>query len=100
MLGMKPVAYELLSSGRFALRDFVFVMRKSQVDSAGVYVDGFPEVLHGHRGALDMPARAAGTNGGFPEMLAWFGGFPECEVAGTFLFIAIIVHARARLNAG
>src|SRR5690348_12167879 len=99
VLGGKPVADERLGGGAFALGNFIFVMRKGEVDSAGVDVDGVAEILHGHGGAFDVPAGAAGTDFGFPEMLAGFGSFPEGEVAGAFFFVTIVVDASAGLDA-
>src|SRR2546427_8035763 len=99
MLRVQPVAREGFSGGRFALRDFVLVMREGEVDSAGVNVERFAEIFHGHRGAFDMPAGTARADGGLPEMFAGFRRLPECKIARAFLFVAVVVHARARLNA-
>src|SRR6267154_2289550 len=46
-----------------------------------------------------MPAGAAAADGRLPGMLAGLGRFPEREIAGAFLFVAIVVDARAGLNA-
>src|SRR5260370_11693881 len=75
-------------------------MGKGEVDAAGVDVDRFAEILHGHGGAFDMPAGAAAADGRVPEMLAGFGSFPEGEIASAFLFVAVDVDARAGLDAG
>src|SRR5260221_459719 len=100
MLGVQPVADEMFAGSGFALRDFVFVMREGEVDAAGVDVDGFPEIFHGHGGAFDVPAGTSATDGRVPEMLAGFGGFPERKIAGAFLFVAVVVDAGAGLDAG
>src|SRR5205823_6791978 len=68
MLGVEPVARERLARGGFALGNFVLVMREGEVDAAGVNVECFAEIFHGHGRALDVPARTAGADGGFPEM--------------------------------
>src|SRR5215472_7492038 len=99
MLGVQPVARERLARSGFALGDFVFVMWEREIDAAGVNVERFAKVFHGHGRALDVPSGAAGANGGFPEMLAGLGGFPEGKIARALFFIAVVVHARARLNA-
>src|SRR5580704_9151678 len=98
MLRVQPVTDKRLAGGSFALRNFVFVMRKSQVDSAGVDVDGFSQKLHGHCGTFDVPARASRTDRGFPEMLAGLRRFPQRKIARTLFFVAIVVHARACLD--
>src|SRR5882762_1312101 len=99
MLGVHTVADEMFSGGGFALGDFVFVMGEGEIDAAGVDVDCFAEILHGHGGALDVPAGAAAANGRVPEMFAGLGSFPEGEIAGTFLFVAVVIHAGAGLDA-
>src|SRR5712691_10262982 len=100
MLGVEPITDKVLSRGGFALRDFVFVMGKGEVDAASVNVDRLTEILHGHRGALDVPAGAAATDGCVPEMLAGFGSFPEGKIAGAFFFVAVDIDAGAGLDAG
>jgi hypothetical protein len=75
-------------------------MRKRQVDAAGVNVQRLAEILHGHGGAFDVPAGAAGPDGSFPEMLAGLGRFPEREVARALFFVAVVVDAGAGLDAG
>src|SRR2546429_427024 len=100
MLGVEPVARERLARGGFALGNFVLVMREGEVDAAGVNVECFAEIFHGHGRALDVPARTAGADGGFPEMVAGLRRFPERKVSRTFFFVAVVVDARAGLNAG
>src|SRR5437773_11088249 len=95
MLGVHPIARERLSGGSFALGNFVFVMRKRKVDAAGVNIERFAEIFHGHGGAFDMPAGAAGADGGFPEMLAGLRRFLKGEFARAFFVVAVVVDARA-----
>ena len=53
--------------GALALRDLVFVVRKDQVDAAGMDVDRrLAEQPQRHRGALDVPAGAAGAGAEVP----------------------------------
>ena len=92
---MQPEARERFAGERFRLRDFVFVMREDQIDAAGVDIQRLAQVLDGHHGALDVPAGAAGADGGVPERLAFLGGFPEGEIARVGLFVLVHVHARA-----
>ena len=94
------MADERLARRRFALRDFVFVVRKREVDAAGVDVERIAEIFHGHRGAFDVPAGAAGADGRLPEMLAGLRRFPQREIARVVLFVLVDVHTRARLHAG
>src|SRR5580704_13782100 len=98
MLRVHPVVDELLASGAFALGDLVFVMRKRQIDAAGVNVDGLAEKFHGHRGTFDVPAWSSGTDGCLPKMLAGLGRFPQREIARALFFVAVVVHARSGLN--
>ena len=73
---MHPEARERLAGQRFRLRDLVFMMRKYQVDAAGMQVERLAEILDRHHGTLDMPAGTSRTDFGFPERLAGFGRFP------------------------
>ncbi len=99
MLRVHPVVHEFLPGGRFALRDFVFVMGERKVDATGVNVQRFAQIFHGHRGAFDMPAGAACPNRGLPEMFAGFWRFPQREIACAFFFVAIVVDASIHLHA-
>src|SRR5260370_24242990 len=96
---MQPVAHERLAGGAFALSDFVLVMRKCQVDSTGVNIQGLSEILHGHCGALNVPARSAGSDRSLPEVLSRFRGFPQREIPRALLFVAVVVDAYSSLYA-
>ena len=96
---MHPVAREGFAGGGFRLRDLVFVMREHEVFAAGVEVEGFAEVLHGHGGALDVPAGAAVAERGVPCVLAGLGGLPDGEVAGGVLLVLVDIDARAGVDA-
>ena len=61
-----PVAGEGLVRGGLALRDLVLVVREHQVFAAGVQVEAVAQVLHGHGGALDVPAGTAAADGRIP----------------------------------
>src|SRR4029077_12483474 len=82
-----------------ALRDFVFVMWKRQIDATGMNVECRTKIFHGHGGALDVPARAARPDRRFPEMLAGLWRFPKRKIPRAFFFIAIVVNTRSSLNA-
>src|SRR5579862_586872 len=51
------VPRERLVRRAFRLRNLVLMMHRDVIDAAGVDVDNLAEILHGHRGALDMPSR-------------------------------------------
>src|SRR5689334_4947219 len=61
-------------------------MREDEIKSAAVDLEGRPEVLLGHRRALDVPARpAAPPRRVPPRVLALLVPLPEREVARVFL---------------
>src|SRR5437660_10664040 len=95
MLGVEPVARERLARGGFALGNFVLVMREGEVDAAGVNVDCFAEIFHGHGRALDVPARTAWADGGFPEVVAGLRRRPERNLSRNFFCVARVVEERA-----
>jgi hypothetical protein len=97
---MEPVTGEWFSGSAFALRDFIFVMRESEVDTTGVNVQCFAEIFHSHGRALDVPAWAARADSRLPEMLAFFWRFPESKIANAFFFLAVVINARSFLNSG
>ena len=97
---MNPEARELLAGERFRLRDLILVVRKDQIDAAGMDVERCAEVLNGHHGALDVPAGTARADFGIPRGFAGFWRFPEGEVAGVVLLVFVNVDARARNHLG
>ena len=64
---VQPELGEGLAGGRFGLGQLVFVVGEDQVLAAAVEVEGLPQVMHAHGGALDVPARTAGPPGGCPR---------------------------------
>src|SRR5258705_6184140 len=97
MFEVDPVADKLLARGAFALRNLVVVMRKTQIDAAGMNVEGLSEVLHRHRRALNVLAGTTATNfsvpGGFC-FCSWF--LPECKIARVFFLVCVCVDALTR----
>ena len=85
---VQPVRRERVP-GRAGLRLLVLVVREAQVDAAAVDVEGVAEVLVGHRGALDVPARTTRAPRGRPGGGLRLGGLlpalPEREVARVAL---------------
>ena len=50
---------EFLAVAALALRNLIFMMREDQILAACMDVDLLAQILLGHNGALDMPARTA-----------------------------------------
>ena len=73
---MHPVAGEALAAIGLGLRDLVFVVGEDQVLTTCMQIEAVSEILHGHYGALDVPARASGADGGLPLGFARLRGFP------------------------
>ena len=73
---MHPVIDVFFACRSLALGDLIFMMREEQVLSAAVDIKVFPEILHTHGGALNMPAGTAFSPGALPEGFAGFFGFP------------------------
>ena len=96
---MQPIANERFSRGALTLRDLVFVVRKDQINAAGVNVERLPQVLHAHRRALDVPAGPSRAQRRFPGLLPGFARLPESEVSGIVLAVFIDIDPRARLQA-
>ena len=77
------------------LRDLVLVMRELQVHAAGVNVEVRAEQLVGHRGAFDVPARAALAPRRGPMWLTRLRLLPQHEVERIALRL-VDCYARAR----
>ena len=96
---MHPDPRELGFAGmRAALRDLVFVMRKDQVDAAGVDVEDVAAVsladqVERHRRALEMPAGTAAAERRVPRgadrLVVGPRRLPEHEVAGVLLGVLV-----------
>ena len=65
---------------RFALGDFVLMVREDQVQPATVDIEVLAEDRPAHRRALDVPARPARAPRALPRRLARLGLLPEREV--------------------
>src|SRR5207253_9559109 len=96
VLGVQPVADELLAGRRLALGNLVLVMRKDVVDATGVDVEALPQVLHAHRRALDVPARTPGAQRRLPGLFARLAGLPEDEITRVILPVVVNVDPSAR----
>src|SRR5262249_35977669 len=95
---MQPEVGEGLAGERLGLRDFVFVVAKDQVLAASMQVERFPQLLHRHDGALDVPARSAAADLRLPECLPWFRSFPEREVARVVFLVLVYIDASTVLH--
>src|SRR5215472_5182791 len=78
---------------RLRLRDLVLVMRKHQVDAAGMNVQRVPEISLAHRRALDVPARPAAPKrcvpGSTDLLITPMRVLPQGEVADR-LFVVLV----------
>ena len=82
-----PMSRERVTRGR-RLRQFVLVVRKSQVEPAPVDVELLAEIARRHRRAFDVPSRAARAPGRIPagrRRLGVFRALPKGEVAWASL---------------
>src|SRR3546814_6833792 len=78
---MQPEAREQLAAMRArALRDFVFVMRELQVDTARANVDRLAKARCNHRRAFDMPARPTAPPWAAPDRLLGRRRFPQHKI--------------------
>src|SRR6185503_17239378 len=94
MFEVNPVTDKLFPGCAFTLRNLVFVMRKDEIDTAGVNIEFLTEVLHRHCRALDVPPRTAAPNRRVPRSLRFSGWFfPEREVARVFFIVTIGVDS-------
>src|SRR5256885_7821838 len=75
-------------------------MREGEVDAAGMNVQRFAEIFHGHCRTFDVPTGTARADLRFPEMLAGLWRLPESKVARTFFFVTVVVDPRTSLNTG
>src|SRR5262245_10986545 len=99
MLDVHPEAGKRLHRRALSLRDLVLVMRKDQVDAAGVNVNrGAIEQPKRHRGALDVPSRPALHPTAVPLRLAGPGRLPQNEIAGVVFGIFVDVDARTSVE--
>ena len=96
---MDPKAHELLAGCGFRLRNLVLVMRKLQIDSAGMDVERLAQILHCHGGALQVPARPSRPERPRPMRLVFAAGFPQREIAGIVFLVFVLVDAGAGSDA-
>ena len=75
-------------------------MREDKVFAAGMEVERLAQVLCGHHGALNVPARAPRTDAGLPLGFAGLRRLPQRKIAGVIFFVLIYIHACADFHAG
>src|SRR2546427_3556684 len=85
-----PVARERLAGVGLRLGQLILMMRKLQIETAAVNVEGLAEELHAHGGGPDVPAPPAPSPRTGPLRLAGFGGFPKGKIAGIALLVAYL----------
>src|SRR3989344_8033420 len=90
---MKPIAHKLFFRRRFCLCDFVFVVRKEQINAASMNINWLAKILYCHRRTLNMPSRAALAKGRLPKRFISFSRLPECKIARFVFCVFIIIHA-------
>src|SRR6185369_4107963 len=61
MFPMDPEPNERVTCCSFALRDFVFMMRKDVIHAAAMDVERVAKILHRHSGTFKMPTRTTFT---------------------------------------
>ena len=100
VLDVHPEPRERLFRRAFRLRDLVLVMRKDQVDAAGMDVDRrLAQQPQRHRRALDVPARTAGAGADIPRRLPVLRRLPQHEIAGIVFRVFVDVDAGAGMQA-
>src|SRR6478672_119160 len=97
---MEPEASELFAGERLRLRNFILVVGENEVLATGMQVERLAQFLHGHDGALNMPAGPAWPNLTFPECFAGLRSLPQREVAGVVFLVFIHVDASAIFHSG
>src|SRR5574344_2787557 len=63
---MQPVINPLFAGSALALCDFIRVVDRNVVDSAGMDVEMLSKIFHAHRRAFDVPARVSASPRAFP----------------------------------
>src|SRR5215471_21038667 len=80
---MHPISDELTAAmGALALRDLVLVMRKDEIETAGVDIEGLPQVGFAHRRTLDVPARPPSAPRTIPSRKICIRWLPKHEIGG------------------
>src|SRR5439155_20335355 len=76
-----PVAGEGLGCGiGFGLGNLILMMGEDEIISAAMDVKSHPQILQGHRRALDVPARPSPSPRAVPVGLSGFGVFPHGKI--------------------
>ncbi len=83
-----PIVYGRFAVEGFGLGDFAFVVRKHQIHTAPVNIEGFAEVFGTHHGTFQMPSRKALTPRRVPAHEV-FGRclFPEGKIGRMLFFV-------------
>src|SRR5689334_20957434 len=97
---MYPKLHRLFAAHSLALRDLILMMRKDEINTAGVNIKLLAQVFRRHRGAFDMPARKAYAPGAWPVHLPVLGTtLPQSKVFGR-IFILGYLHLLATMPTG
>src|SRR4029450_11638674 len=96
MFEVDPVTNKLLSRRSFALRNLIFVMWKHKIDTTGVNIESFSEILHRPLSAPDVPTWTSPTDFCVPRRLGLSCGFfPQRKIASIFFLVFVCVHSFA-----
>src|SRR5438128_11029515 len=73
------------------------MMRKDEIDAAGMNIKSLSQVFHRHRRAFNVPAWPAVSQAGVPGRLVRSRcRFPQSEIARVFLLVTVCIDAFAR----
>src|SRR5262249_1711087 len=104
VLEMEPETGEGEPGRRLGLGELVLVVREKKVDASGMDVERLSQILHGHRGALDVPAGPSSPKWGGPGRAHAFvlrlGSLPEGEVSRGLLVVLVRGHSGTWPQAG
>ncbi len=91
-----PIPDKRFPAGRFALRNFVLMMRENIINTPGMQIKALAKILGRHRRTLDMPPWPAPPPRGIPRHIAilLIPCFPQGEVGNILLLIFIVLNPR------
>ena len=83
---VQPILYHRFPVATFTLGEFVFMMRKEQIQTATVDIERFAQQRPAHCGTFNMPTRPTLSPRAVPSRFACFRPFPKGKIAGVPLF--------------
>src|SRR5262249_53103428 len=104
VLEMDPETGEREAGCGLGLGELVLVVREQKIDAPGMDVERLTQILHGHRGALDVPAGPSPPERGVPGRSDAFvlrlRPLPESEVSRRLLVVLVRGHSGTWPQAG